>query len=178
MNSDAAVPTLVLTPIGYARTAYSNREDTPVQAALNPDAAARIDLDPAFAEGLEDLAGFSHAWLVTWLHDSDEDRAFDLRPVPFLLQTQRRRIGLFATRAPRRPNPIGLSLVRVERVEPSALHVRGVDLVDGTPVFDIKPYVTDCDVPFGADVRCGWFDEIALPPGATPNKLAEPRGEP
>ena len=89
-------------------------------------------------------------------------REMELRPVPFLLQRSARRVGLFATRVPRRPNSIGLSLVRIERVAPPSLFVRGVDFLDGTPVLDIKPYVAVFDAPQGGPVRCGWFDTVEL----------------
>ncbi|HWS44637.1 MAG TPA: TrmO family methyltransferase, partial [Acidimicrobiia bacterium] len=90
---------------------------------------------------------------------------------PFLLQQSPRRIGLFATRGPHRPNPIGLSLVRIERVAPPSMFVRGADFADGTPVLDIKPYVTAFDTPFGGQVRSGWFETVELPHGATPEQL-------
>jgi xanthine dehydrogenase accessory factor len=144
-------------PIGYARTDYHSPLATPVQAALNPDALARVELDPRYAPALRDLEHFSHAWIVTWLANDDRQGDIDLQPVPFLLRPANQRIGLFATRAPRRPNPIGLSLVRIDRIEACDLYVRGVDLVDATPVLDIKPYAAPFDTPYGTDIRNGWL---------------------
>ena len=93
-----------------------------------------------------------------------------LRQVPFLLRRQPREIGILATRGPRRINPIGLSLVRVLEVGRTTVSFAGVDLVDGTPVVDIKPFVVRFDRP-GGDIRCGWFDTVELDDGATPASL-------
>jgi len=168
--------------IGVVRTDRTTTVDTPVQAALNPDEEGVLELDPAYVDGLDGLAGFDYAWLLTWLdgpapagaEEPPEPREpLNLRPVPFLLARRPRPIGVFATRGPRRVNPIGLSLVRVVAVEGALIRFAGVDLVDGTPVLDIKPYVGAFDGPPGP-VRCGWFDELALPPGATPASLSGP----
>jgi tRNA-Thr(GGU) m(6)t(6)A37 methyltransferase TsaA len=173
------IPGLGLEVIGVVRSARRRPADTPVQAALNPDEEAVVDLDPAYVEGLDGLAGFDFAWLLTWLGGtgSSRERASEarpnLRPVPFLLGRQPRPIGLFATRGPRRVNPIGLSLVRIVGIEGPMVRFAGVDVVDGTPLLDIKPYVATFDRPPGS-VRCGWFDDVTLPPGATPASLAEP----
>jgi tRNA-Thr(GGU) m(6)t(6)A37 methyltransferase TsaA len=160
--------------IGVVRTDRTSTIDTPVQAALNPDEEAVLELDPAYVDGLDGLDGFDYAWLLTWLGGAEPaPEPPNLRPVPFLLARRPRPIGIFATRGPRRINPIGLSLVRVVGVEGARVRFAGVDVIDGTPVLDLKPYVSKFDRPPGA-VRCGWFDDTALPPGATPGSLRGP----
>jgi tRNA-Thr(GGU) m(6)t(6)A37 methyltransferase TsaA len=111
-----------------------------------------VELYPQYAAGLKDLEGFSHVHLLFLC-----DRAGEWKPevVPFLDDRPR---GLFATRAPSRPNPIGLSVVRLEKVEGTTLHVRGLDILDGTPLLDVKPYIPEIDQPEG-DVRTGWLKE-------------------
>jgi tRNA-Thr(GGU) m(6)t(6)A37 methyltransferase TsaA len=121
----------------------------PIQPAGAQGVAGTVELDPAYAEGLADLEGFSHICLLYHLHLS---QGFSLVVKPFMDDTRR---GLFATRAPKRPNPIGLSVVRLVRVEGRRLHVENVDVVDGTPLLDIKPYVPAFDAP--EDVRLGWL---------------------
>jgi tRNA-Thr(GGU) m(6)t(6)A37 methyltransferase TsaA len=173
-----ATPPAGLTVIGVVSCARIERADTPVQAALNPEERATVVVHEPFVEGLDGLAGFDYAWLLTWLGDEDrpEDRretgpVAALRQVPFLLAgREARELGIFATRGPRRVNPIGLSLVRLDAVDRREVRFRGVDLVDGTPVLDIKPYVTAFDRP-PTDPRCGWFDEAELVPGVTPRSL-------
>jgi len=160
--------------IGVVRTGRTSTIDTPVQSALNPDEEAVLELDPAYVDGLDGLEGFDYAWLITWLGGAEAGaEPPNLRPVPFLLARRPRPIGVLATRGPRRINPIGLSLVRVVAVEDARVRFAGVDLIDGTPVLDIKPYVGAFDHPPGA-VRCGWFDDVDLPPGATPGSLRGP----
>ena len=140
-------------PIGVIRTPYSEREGTPIQPPGAEGVAGRVEVDPAYAEGLRDLDGFSHVILIYVFHLSE---GHDLTVVPFLDDEPR---GLFATRAPRRPNPLGLSVVRLERVAGRVLHVAGVDMLDGTPLLDIKPYVPAFDGPTGC--RTGWLEKAA-----------------
>jgi tRNA (adenine37-N6)-methyltransferase len=160
--------------IGVVRTDHAELEATPIQAGLNRAGCGTIEIADAYAEGLDGLAGFDYAWLITWLHRPDRSGA-PMRLVPFLLRNQERRMGVFATRAPRRVNPIGLSLIQVLDVAGPVIRFAGVDLLDGTPVIDIKPYVSRFDRPEG-EPRCGWFDEVVMPEGATPRRLA--RGAP
>jgi tRNA-Thr(GGU) m(6)t(6)A37 methyltransferase TsaA len=163
--SDSPLP-----PVGVVRSAYALTEETPVQARLNPDADGAVELEASYAAGLADLAGFDFAWLLTWLHRPHDTAPPRMRQVPFLLRSSGREVGMFATRSPRRPNPIGLSLVEVVAVSEARLEFRGVDVVDGTPVLDVKPYVRRFDDP-GRPVRCGWFDEIELRDGVRPADL-------
>lgn len=159
-----------LHPIGVVRTQYTAREHTPVQSALNPDATGTAVLDERYTDALRELTGFDHVWLLTWLGREGDASEPALRQVPYLLQNARREIGIFATRGPRRPNPIGLSMVRLLAVEANVVRFSGVDLVDGTPLLDIKPWVAAFDRPSG-NPRSGWFDEVDMPSGATPTSL-------
>jgi tRNA-Thr(GGU) m(6)t(6)A37 methyltransferase TsaA len=162
---------LVLRVIGVVRSGRANRADTPVQAALNRAEEAVLEVDPLYAEALDGLSGFDFAWLISWLGERGAPGPTPaLRQVPFLLRREPREIGVFATRGPRRVNPLGLSLVQVVEVDGNRVRFAGVDLVDGTPIVDIKPYVSRFDRP-DRDVRCGWLDGVEVPDGATPSSL-------
>jgi tRNA-Thr(GGU) m(6)t(6)A37 methyltransferase TsaA len=137
-------------PIGVVRSPFTEIPGMPLQPPAAPDVEGRIELEPEYAAGLLDLDGFSHVWVLAHLHRA---AAVDLQIVPFL-DTERR--GVFATRSPGRPNPIGVSVLRVLAVQGSTIHVAGVDLLDGTPVLDVKPYVPQFDH-VAAD-RIGWFE--------------------
>jgi tRNA-Thr(GGU) m(6)t(6)A37 methyltransferase TsaA len=121
----------------------------PIQSAAARGVPGRIELLPGLAEGTQDLDGFSHLWLIYHLHLVTGS---GLTVTPFL---DDRPHGVFATRSPKRPNPIGLSVVRLVRVEGSTLQLEDVDVLDGTPLLDIKPYVPDFDVREAE--RIGWF---------------------
>jgi len=122
-------------PIGVIHTPYSEPKGTPIQPSRSSHAKGRIEILPEFIPGLSDLEGFSHITLVYYFHLSE---GFDLSVKPFL-DTQLR--GLFSTRAPRRPNAIGLSVVRLVGIEGGTIHIEDVDMVDRTPLLDIKPFV-------------------------------------
>jgi tRNA-Thr(GGU) m(6)t(6)A37 methyltransferase TsaA len=139
-------------PIGIIHSPHRQAEKTPIQPTFATGIEGTVEIDPAFEEGLTDLEGFSHLWLIYLFHLAGEPR---LTVKPFLEDVPR---GVFATRAPRRPNPIGLSLVRLVRRVGRTLYVEDVDILDGTPLLDIKPYVGRFDVREGA--RCGWQDQI------------------
>jgi tRNA (adenine37-N6)-methyltransferase len=137
------------TPIGFIRTPFDQPKGMPIQAAYAPDVEGTVELDVAYTSGLKDLDGFSHIMLLYHFHRS---AGYALQVKPFLDDEER---GIFAVRAPRRPNPIGLSVVRLERVEGNVLFVRGVDMLDGTPLLDIKPFVPAFDT---REVeRVGWL---------------------
>ncbi len=140
-------------PIGVVRSPHTTLEGMPLQSVAAAEVRGQIEIDAAFAEGLDDLDGFSHVFVVSHLH---RGRPGGLRVVPFLDATPR---GIFATRSPRHPNPIGLSVLRLLAVRGATLEVSGVDLLDGTPVLDIKPYVPAFDV-FAAE-RVGWLADAA-----------------
>lgn len=141
-----------LQPIGLIRSPHHQPAGTPVQSAFAADSIGTAEIFPAFAAGLKDLAGFERLWLITWLHRAS---APQLEVVPYLDTVPH---GLFATRAPCRPNPLGLSSVRLLRIEGLVLHLAGLDLLDGTPLLDLKPYVPAFDA-FAA-TRIGWYEKI------------------
>jgi tRNA-Thr(GGU) m(6)t(6)A37 methyltransferase TsaA len=181
------MPAVELHPIGHVRTAYRRLADTPIQTARNPDEAGRVELLDRYAPGLEGLEGFDYAHLIclldrAWAADDHGARQFEgerLRPVPFLLQHTGERVGVFATRSPARPNYLGLHLVRITAVRGNLVDFTGVDLLDGTPVLDIKPFEPHFDVPGYADgsarldqVRRGWYarGEAAANPLVRPGR--------
>jgi tRNA-Thr(GGU) m(6)t(6)A37 methyltransferase TsaA len=166
--------TIPLPVIGVVRTGHEELETTPIQAGLNRAEHGAIEIAEPYRDGLDGLAGFDYAWLLTWLHrPRDPTGPAPLRQVPFLLRRQGRQLGVFATRGPRRVNPIGLSLIQLLEVSDETVRFAGVDLLDGTPVVDLKPYVTRFDRPAG-EPRCGWFDQLTISDGTTPAKLAGP----
>ena len=127
-------------PIGIIHSPHKKPQGSPIQPTAARGIEGEIEIFPEFAEGLEDLAGFSHIFLIYHFHLS---KKFSLRVKPFLDDNQR---GLFATRAPSRPNPSGISVVRLVAIIESTLRIQNVDVVDGTPLLDIKPYVPAFDV--------------------------------
>ncbi len=140
-------------PIGIINTPFKEPKGAPIQPRRSRGAEGTITIRPEYVEGLADLDGFSHIILLYHLHLST---GFNLKVVPFLDTVKR---GLFATRAPRRPNPIGLSVVRLEKIEGAVLHIKDVDMVDGTPLLDIKPYVPTFDDT--VEFRTGWLENAA-----------------
>lgn len=140
-------------PIGIIHSPHKTPAGTPIQPAGARGVAGSIEIFPEFIAGLADLAGFSHIFILYHFHRSQK---FSLTVKPFLDDQKR---GLFATRAPSRPNPIGLSVVRLIGITDGNLQILDVDVVDGTPLLDIKPYVPAFDAP-RAD-RIGWIGEKA-----------------
>jgi tRNA-Thr(GGU) m(6)t(6)A37 methyltransferase TsaA len=140
-------------PIGVVRSPFQERTGMPLQSVAAAEVHGSVEIDPAYAPGLRDLDGFSHLHLICHLHRATPG---DLEVVPYLDDAVR---GVFATRSPRHPNPIGLSVVRLRAVAGTTLHVSGIDLLDGTPVLDIKPYVPAFDS-FAAE-RTGWLERGA-----------------
>jgi tRNA-Thr(GGU) m(6)t(6)A37 methyltransferase TsaA len=136
-------------PIGLISTPFTAPKGTPIQPRAAEGMAGSIKIFPEFCQGLQDLEGFSHIFLLYHFHLV---QGFSLLVKPFLDDEQR---GLFATRAPARPNPIGLSLVRLTGLEADTLHVLDVDMLDGTPLLDIKPFVPEFDARDQA--RIGWL---------------------
>lgn len=139
------------TPIGTLHTPFRQIADMPVQPSGATGVAGRIELRPELAEGLKDLDGFSHIIVLYHFHQVSR---VSLTVTPFLDPQPR---GVFATRAPVRPNPIGLSVLALKAVHGSTLEVEDVDMLDGTPLLDIKPYVPEFDQRAG--VRTGWLDQ-------------------
>ncbi|MDD1653314.1 MAG: tRNA (N6-threonylcarbamoyladenosine(37)-N6)-methyltransferase TrmO [Methanomicrobiales archaeon] len=131
---------MTLTPVGVVRSPYRNREDAPRQGRLSP-VESIIEIHPAYGEALRDIADHPHLLVFTWFHRSRRDVLSATPP------GSRKEHGVFAIRAPERPNPIGLCLVDLVKVEGLRLTVRGLDAIDGTPVVDIKPFHRDIDCP-------------------------------
>jgi tRNA-Thr(GGU) m(6)t(6)A37 methyltransferase TsaA len=138
--------------IGTIHSEHKQANETPIQPVYAQECAGAVDVFPEFAEGLADLEGFSHIYLLYHLHRCKNVR---LKVKPFLQDVER---GVFATRAPCRPNGIGMSIVRLIRREGNTLHVQGLDVLDGTPLLDIKPYTPRFDCV--RTERNGWQDDV------------------
>jgi tRNA-Thr(GGU) m(6)t(6)A37 methyltransferase TsaA len=139
-------------PIGVIRSEHTRPEDTPIQSVYATGHQGRAEVFPEYEAGLRDLEGFSHIYLLYHLHRAGPAR---LIVMPFLQDVEH---GVFATRSPCRPNPIGLSIVTLERREGNILYLDGVDVLDGTPLLDIKPYAARFDRI--ETTRNGWQDEV------------------
>ena len=137
-------------PIGTIHSPFKAPHDSPIQSSCAGDIQGIVDIFPKYVEGLADLEGFSHIILIYHFHLS---RKFSLKVKPYLDNQLR---GLFATRAPARPNPIGVSVVRLIKVEREKLYIQDVDIIDGTPLLDIKPYVPEFDM--REKERIGWLE--------------------
>ncbi|MEC9047519.1 MAG: tRNA (N6-threonylcarbamoyladenosine(37)-N6)-methyltransferase TrmO [Planctomycetota bacterium] len=170
-----------LAAIGLVRCSQALHHEAPRQSGLGRGSAAEIELFQGMQNGLKDLDGFSHIWVVFWCHHA--------RGAPLQVQPPRdvQKRGVFATRAPQRPNPLGLSCVRLETVTRRVLRVSDCDLLDGTPVLDIKPYLPYCDsvpdaetgyvasLPEDAqDHREWWRDRGVAPPRRYEDWLQDP----
>ena len=137
-------------PIGFVQSPYQQTSEIPKGLGARHDAAGVLAILPEFAPGLKDIEGFSHL-IVIW--EFDRSQGFELLASP---PSDNRQHGVFATRSPLRPNPIALTTVELCRRAGAELHVRGVDMLDGTPILDIKPYLSG--VPSG-ELRRGWLEE-------------------
>ena len=138
-------------PIGVIHSPFKEARGTPIQPAGAKGIEATVEVFPEYADGLKDVDGFSHLILVYHFHLS---RGFSLRAKPYMDNEVR---GVFAIRSPSRPNPIGISVVRLIRMEQNILHIQDVDIIDGTPLLDIKPYVPAFDT---REVeKTGWLDK-------------------
>ena len=139
------------TPIGIIHTPFKSPKGTPIQPSAGKDVEGTVEIFSEYAECLKDLDGFSHIILLFHLHLS---KGWSPHVKPFMDNELR---GVFSTRAPKRPNSIGLSVVRLDRIEGSCLYVRDLDIIDGSPLLDMKPYVNRFDV--RENVRTGWLSE-------------------
>lgn len=154
---DGGAHRLELRPIGFARTPHAEKADAPRQPMAARDVEATVEILPTYRDALQDLEGFDRVFLIF---------GFDRAPRTTHLKVQpprsAKKRGVLATRSPHRPNPIGLSVVRLLRVEGLVLHIADVDLLDGTPIYDIKPYLAYTDA--FPDARAGWLDEEGAQP--------------
>lgn len=143
---------IMLKPIGHVLSQYTSQSGTPIQPNQGNPVEAEVIIYSEFREGLNDLIGFDRVWLISFLHKS---KGYNLKIVPFRDTVMR---GLFSTRAPRRPNPIGISLVRLESVVKAngILKIIGIDLLESTPILDIKPYVPEFES--FPDSQSGWLE--------------------
>lgn len=142
---------IIFRPIGIIHSPFKEAKKMPIQPAAANGVEGTIDIKPEFENGLKDLDGFSHIILLYHFHLS---KGFSLEVIPFLDDKLR---GVFATRAPRRPNAIGLSIVRLVDIEKNRLYIQNIDVVDGTPLIDIKPYVPEFDNQKAE--RIGWLSD-------------------
>ena len=143
----------LMRPIGVILTPFTDEAQTPIQPTRS-QAIGQVEVDLKFAAGLQDVEGLSHLILLYVFHRSV---GYSLQVRPFLDDQAH---GLFATRYPARPNPIGLSVVRLLARHGNQLEIEGVDMLDGTPLLDIKPYVPEFDV--RTETRTGWYEKRSL----------------
>jgi tRNA (adenine37-N6)-methyltransferase len=144
---------IIYWPIGIIHSEHTIAAKTPIQPIYAQGCKGQVEVFKEFAEGLKDLDGFSHIYLLDHFHQSSPQVKLIVKP--FLQDIEH---GIFSTRAPCRPNAIGLSVVELEKIEGWILHVNGVDILDGTPLLDIKPYTQKFD---RFDVgQSGWQDEV------------------
>ena len=137
-------------PIGIIRSPFTSPKGTPIQSAAGADVQATVEVYPEYAQGLQDLEGFSHIILLYYFHLA---KPCSLTVFPFMDSVPH---GVFATRAPSRPNPIGLSVVHLVSRKENILTIEEVDILDGTPLLDIKPYISDADL--RRNTRKGWLE--------------------
>jgi tRNA-Thr(GGU) m(6)t(6)A37 methyltransferase TsaA len=138
-------------PIGIVISPFNKAEDTPIQPSSAIGYKGTIEIFPEFTDGLKDIEGFSHLILIYHFHLS---KGYDLQVKPFLDEEAR---GIFATRAPKRPNGIGMSIVKLVKVEGNTLYIEDIDALNGTPLLDIKPYVPQFNN--AKNVKIGWLTD-------------------
>lgn len=153
-------------PIGIIRSPFNDIEGMPIQPTGATNVRGTIEVLPELAEGLKDLDGFSHLILLYHFHQIQETET-QIVVIPFLDNQPH---GVFATRAPQRPNPIGISVVKLLRIEQNILYIENVDILDETPLLDIKPYVPEFDQPLVE--RVGWLERTK---GEVQNKRSDDR---
>jgi len=142
---------ITMSSIGVIHSPYKQVKDMPIQGKFKPGVKAWIELKEQYGAGLKDLGDFSHAIIIYYFHKSEKT---EIEGKPFLEDNKH---GIFAIRSPHRPNHIGLSVVKIEKVEDNKLHFSEVDVLDGTPVLDIKPYIKQFDV--RDKTVSGWLDK-------------------
>ncbi len=150
MTRSRARKQITMRPIGIIRTPFANALGTPIQSVFGSQYSGKVIVDDRYLAALEDVEGFERIWLIYWMDRAD---GFRSKVVPYLDQHEH---GLFATRSPCRPNPVGISVVRLISREGCILNVAHIDILDGTPLLDIKPYVPDFDS--HSKSKAGWFD--------------------
>lgn len=159
---------IVLKVIGRIRTPFVEPPGTPIQPAYAEGTEGIVIVEDAFVAALDDIEGFDRVWLVYWM---DRARCFQPHVVPYRDTRER---GVFATRSPSRPNPIGLSVVRLLGREGGSLHVADLDMLDDTPLLDIKPYVPEFDA--HPTAKAGWLAEGGVDRRVADGRFHEPAG--
>lgn len=168
MNQPPNHPPLAihLTPIGVIHSPFKQAAGTPIQPCRAGNSPGYVTLNPEFVAGLADLAGFERVWLIYYFHRA---AAAKMSVVPYRDTVEH---GLFATRVPARPNPVGLSCVRLLDIEDNILRLAEVDILDNTPLLDIKPYVPHYD--YYPVQRCGWLDTVPDKPVVADDRFERP----
>lgn len=138
--------------IGLIHSPFKNIKDMPIQSVRANNFEGYIEIFPEFVDGLKDLDGFSHLYAIYRFH---KNRKFSLLVKPFLVNSKK---GVFATRAPRRPNPIGLSIFKIKSMRKEKIFIYGVDALDGTPLLDLKPFVSEFDNI--NNTKNGWLEKV------------------
>ncbi|MDR0900088.1 MAG: tRNA (N6-threonylcarbamoyladenosine(37)-N6)-methyltransferase TrmO [Methanobrevibacter sp.] len=147
------MPKIEFNNIGTIYSPFDELEGMPIQAIGAKGIKGKIHLNEELKDGLKDLEGFSHLTLIYHLH---EVNSYSLEVKPFL---DNKSHGIFATRSPKRPNPIGISVVKLDSIKDNVVHISNVDILNGTPLLDIKPYVPQLYEETCNDLRIGWFNE-------------------
>jgi tRNA (adenine37-N6)-methyltransferase len=142
---------ITLEPIGIIHSEFKNLENMPIQPTGNNVSEGRLELDYKYIEGLKDLEEFSHIMVIYHFHKAEEVK---LTVKPFLDNVTH---GVFATRTPVRPNHIGISVLEISKISKNNIFVKNIDVLDGTPILDIKPFVPQFDIP-KSDIRIGWLE--------------------
>ena len=154
-------------PIGYVRSSYTDTGQVPKGLGTKHTMEGTLEVLPEYDRGLQDIEGFSHLFILWVFHKS---QGYELTGKP---PTDDRPHGVFTTRSPRRPNAIGLTIVRLERVEKNRLFIKGVDMLEGTPVLDIKPYIPRIDA--YPESRTGWAEDKFGADPDVPPRVADER---
>lgn len=147
------VDKIIFQSIGVIHSPHQNLSEIPIQPVYSKEIEGMVIINEAYMEGLSELDQFSHIFLFYYFHES---KKMKLRLKPYLSDQEK---GVFATRAPYRVNKLGMSLVRLIKIEKNILYVKNLDILDGTPLLDIKPYIARFDS--REDVQSGWQDEIS-----------------
>ncbi len=140
---------ITFSPIGIVHSPFKNPQDTPIQTTVSKSSDSNIEIFSEYLDGLKDLDGFSHIIIIFYFHLSNE---YSLLVKPHMDNELH---GVFSTRSPKRPNPIGFSIVKLNKILKNILFINGIDMVDGTPILDIKPYVNKFDC--RENVKIGWL---------------------
>lgn len=143
---------IIYHPIGIIKSEHTSSQETPIQPVFAESCFGRVEIYPEYTDGLRDIEGFSHIYLIYHLHKA---QFTSLLVKPFLQDAEH---GLFATRSPNRPNAIGISIVELIRIKGNTLFLKGLDILNDTPLLDIKPYTTKFDR--YSEIRNGWLDEV------------------